>query len=586
MKGVWSRMSRRRLIAVGQLAALTLVAGGAAITADRPERALATLPNGTRILHVPMSWCVVRGTPADVAPNVTSEGSTVADTDTNAVIWRRHERPTDNVFLPQASVSLRSSINNSWGTLSFPKIADPDTSVGQQGDVVATLTRNAELVALEHACETEYARMGRAGMGIIAINVGLFRQPNGTFTGDTGLGGCGGISGGACTSDFWIFVNDNRWYYPTVPNRNVPGFGVPWADPLDLIVAHETGHALNLPHRTDATALMNRSLVDGNGDLRVENTQLNASEVTALRATANNVPGLESDPPGQFVPGPLLAMRLFDGPQEQGVPPYRDLDALTLSLDRRGNKVQISQRLWGLLPCTSLTPTQYQYFADLDNKRSTGASNAALATIQLPTSFRGADLIARTTVVGGKRPGPDFRTCRSRVDAWIVTNGRLLRLPRDAFNAHIKAMRIYVPHYPTNNRPSPLRDAVDVLNMIDFTVQNVRLPIRIQEKKVVRLFTQIVSGRKLVDRFGAPTGARFILEHPRFPHCFPSGTGAAGGTVNIAFDGLRPEPRNPRTARPQRGTTGRPNQRERLRPDPPSHPTRHTTRKPSHHDRA
>jgi heme O synthase-like polyprenyltransferase len=113
-------------IAVLTVAMLAVIEVAASVIAGRPVRALATLPNGTRILYVPMSWCVVRGTPAAVAPNVTSEGTTVADTNTDAVMWRRHERPTDNGFLPQASVSLRSSINNSWGTLNFPLINDPD----------------------------------------------------------------------------------------------------------------------------------------------------------------------------------------------------------------------------------------------------------------------------------------------------------------------------------------------------------------------------------------------------------------------------------------------------------------------------
>jgi hypothetical protein len=537
-------MSRRRVslaaaqIAVLAVAMLAVIEVVGSVIAGRPVRALATLPNGTRILHVPMSWCVVRGTPAAVAPNVTSEGTTVADTNTDAVMWRRHERPTDNVFLPQASLSLRSSINNSWGTLNFPRIDDPDTGVGQQGDVVATFNRTAELTALETSCEQEYARLGRAGIGITAVNVNLWLDSGGVYRGQTGLGGCSysGPAGSPCSSDFFIFVADNRWFYPTVPNRNIANFGTPFADPLDLIVAHETGHALNLQHRNNTAQVMNPSTVDNNGDLRVDNSQLSTTDVSTLRATAQNVPGLEIDPPRAFVPGPLLAMRRFDGPRRQALPGHLDLAALTLALDRRTGSAQIAQRLWGLLPCRSLGAAEYDYFADLDNKPRTGAPPGALSRLGLSSTFRGADLVARTTVVGGRRTGREFRTCRSRVEAWIVSDGKVVRAPPSAFDARIKTMRIQVPHFPVNNQPVPRPDQVDVLNTIELSLRNERLPIRIRQRAPVRLFVQVFAGKKRADRFGG----RFILEHPRFPHCFPTGTGTPGRAVRITFDGLRP----------------------------------------------
>jgi hypothetical protein len=516
------------------------VAGLAAQAAHGPERALAT-SGGVTILHVPMSWCAVRGSPAASAPNVASEGTTVADTNTDAVLWRRHERPTDNIFLPQASVSLRSSINNSWGALNFPHIDDPDTAVGQPGDVVATTTRTAELTTLETSCEAAYAAppLGRAGVGITAVNVNLWLDGGGVYRGQTGLGGCSwvGPTGSPCNRDFFIFVADNRWFYPTVPNRNIAGFGTPFADPLDITVAHETGHALQLPHRTSSTAVMNPSNVDNNGDNRVDNASLNATEVSTLRASAQNVVGLETDPPAVFVPGPLLAMKLFDGRREQALAGHLDLAGASLTLDRRANRAEISQRFWGLLPCRRLGSAEYQYFADLDNRPTTGASAAALSALGFSRPIRGAELIARTIVVGGARAGREFSTCRSRGQAWGVRNGRVARLPGTAFRPRIRTMRLYVPHFPTNDAAPPRPpDQVDVLSMIDLDLRNPSLPIRIRERAPVRIVVQVLSGRRVVDRFAG----RFILEHPRFPHCFPAGPGTPGGSVQITFDGLRP----------------------------------------------
>jgi hypothetical protein len=229
-------------------------------------------------------------------------------------------------------------------------------------------------------------------------------------------------------------------------------------------------------------------------------------------------------------------MRLFDGPRGRAVPAHLDLAALTLTLDRRTRSAQIAQRLWGLLPCRRLGAAEYDYFADLDNKPRTGASRGALSRLGLSGTFRGADLIARTTVVGGRRPGREFRTCRSRVEAWTVSNGKVVRAPRSAFDARIKTMRMQVPHFPVNNQPVPRPDEVDILNTIELSVRNERLPVRIRQRAPVRIFVQAVAGKKRADRFGG----RFILEHPKFPHCFPAGTGAPGRAVAITFDGLRP----------------------------------------------
>jgi hypothetical protein len=89
---------------------------------------------GGYILHVPISWCAVVGSPAQAAPNVNG------DTTTNDVLWRRHERPTDDIYLPQAKMSFRSGITHAGldhGTLSFPIISAPTPPAGpfNTGDV-------------------------------------------------------------------------------------------------------------------------------------------------------------------------------------------------------------------------------------------------------------------------------------------------------------------------------------------------------------------------------------------------------------------------------------------------------------------
>src|SRR4051812_32206458 len=86
-------------------------------------------PGGQDLLHVPISWCPVRGSPAEASPNLGG------DTETDAILWRRHERPTDNIYINTAGITFRSAINNAWATLDFPRLNDPDTSLAQQGDM-------------------------------------------------------------------------------------------------------------------------------------------------------------------------------------------------------------------------------------------------------------------------------------------------------------------------------------------------------------------------------------------------------------------------------------------------------------------
>jgi hypothetical protein len=99
---------------------------------------------GTRI-WVPVRWCGVEGAPSMDNPGTVNEATT------DDVLWRRHERPTDAIYIPFADMSFRAgataAIKN--GPQSFPIIRDPfglggslEGDTGEANDAV-TMCRRA-----------------------------------------------------------------------------------------------------------------------------------------------------------------------------------------------------------------------------------------------------------------------------------------------------------------------------------------------------------------------------------------------------------------------------------------------------------
>ena len=77
---------------------------------------------------IPVRWVGIAGAPSVEDPE------SVGASSTDIMLWQRHERPTDAIYLPMANVSFRSAATQAIkdGPVSFPVIRDPS---GTGGDV-------------------------------------------------------------------------------------------------------------------------------------------------------------------------------------------------------------------------------------------------------------------------------------------------------------------------------------------------------------------------------------------------------------------------------------------------------------------
>jgi hypothetical protein len=514
--------------------------------------------HGKDFYHIPMSWCAVHGSPAVDSPNVPNRPNP-NDVDTDSILWRRHERPTDSIWIPQAGITMRSAIDDAWTSLDFPKITDPDPPDAKHpidrakvGDVEDPNIDQTQMTNMINACRKVYSSplYGRSGVGITIVNVNLMHDDKGKYNFAAGFGRFA-KSGVVYKGD--IAVIDNHYLFPGIaPPPDAaplpgPSIKTEWnkfslTDPLDQLVGHELGHTLGLNHRTEMTdiqKLMYPTAQDANlpKDTKVDNIRLDSTaanpEVTTARTMATQVPYRERDPVGKVLSGDVVeTINVDDINDKTGIiPSYIDLSAVRVVFNTKENKIHFGQELMGIIP-NQTKNLQYWTLVDVDNRTITGGDEKVLRALGAPlTNFTGTDLAIKTQVEGNKIVG----------SVWKYENGNMTQLSPNAFRVELVRMDGIVDYAVPGNanalysKEFPMNHIVSV--MIDNKYSQVELgkPFNVQTVSIDKSIpTEPNSNNSDIFQ------SKFIVDRISFPHCFPQSNATAGTNVTINLEGLRP----------------------------------------------
>jgi hypothetical protein len=198
-----------------------------------------TLPT----IEVPIRWCAVEGSP--------SFGTPAVQEDVNAGLRERHELASNNVFEPGAAIRFRSAANAE--VRDFPILSDPDTMVGNEGDVVIDpASRNyREFLELVAACRVAWESIDPKITGITAVNINRFVDPQGNPLDVLGMGGRAAFGSVAEQMEAGRVMVVDRSHRE--------------ADPIDRLLGHELGHAAGALRHGDGLDNLGLLFQCGNG---------------------------------------------------------------------------------------------------------------------------------------------------------------------------------------------------------------------------------------------------------------------------------------------------------------------------------
>lgn len=478
----------------------------------------------TGLIQVPVRWCAVEGSPA-----VTNPGG-VGEPDTDNVLWRRHERASDRIWIPGANITFRSGVTGDvvGPAANYPIIADPnppaDGGPGQLGDIfLDPQTESEEMKLAKAACETAWNKMaeGTTLVGPIAINARRLVDNNG--------------------NPFTNILGQGFYFFPIPPTleqlcRN-PALPVTYNGALYLtdksfmgnddqdarLVAHELGHVLFLGHGNglddDSNGIYDLDCDPSetiNDPFNIMNPDTsNATRITPLqRGTSRTISqkfgGTKIDPPGSLIDGEVVGYQSVD-PAKDVNDESIDMTSVTISENIPKQRTVFSHELFGIIPSTT---SQYLVFADLDKNPATGGEPSVLG---FDTSFQGAELVTLVEVNNRK----------AIPTVWQFQEGNFVKVTNRGIRASVSTTREVETKVPF------------------FDIVSIQMPNAVRGPASQRIRIQaIAKTSKELDRLPDEPldgSTEIVLIPPTFPVCSVTPPSVRPGDIaTVEATGLRP----------------------------------------------
>ena len=501
------------------------------------------------LLEVPLRWCALRGSDAVLNPSPESS--------TNDVLWRRHERASDRVWIPGATITFRSAFVAAIKVeKSFPIIDNTPAGPGGPADVLRPDMDPEPLRKLLAKCDEAWDALlppDQALVGYPAVNIHSFVNSDGSPVPLATLAGQGffgfnipsGTAVDLCTIPPTITAGQLIWNHAGNGGVGIVDYSLTKGpDPDEIVLAHELGHSLSLDHGNG---------LDDNGNGRydgyTDSTGAHGCDPTEdefappfsvmtpggksstvsdlqrqqVRTVASHIPGVVIDPPGALVNADAVSDMRTD---PVGDVFARDVDLTSVRLAKvpSTDALMISHSLFGVIPKEGVK-NQYLLFADLDNDITTGGKPADIGfgtafTGAFKTAFRGAELVTRVVVGPGHEATPTV---------WVFRDGSFQEVKGD-FHAKVSS----IVNVETKQ---PVADVVSLE-----LPANVRGPIK-DHIRIQAIAEQLQGGRELdIMPNGSLDGsAPITLVPPVFPVCAVTPPQAnRGETVTVEVSGLLP----------------------------------------------
>ena len=344
-----------------------------------------------------LKWACIEGAPACDNPSLVNEN----DNSFKSMLWRRHERASDCILIPQCNITARSAaLANGDLRDSFVKLPDFGNDVGDPGDVVLSIVDPGEMADQSEVIQTWDAAAqawGETNSGIVAVSVNKIINAQGNRIAralviqnpDTG-----DETGGTMVTTPWLLVQD-----PTH-----------MCEANERTLAKMLGSLMSLSKRDgDPLNLMSRPNIneDQSGIL------LTAAQCVRARAFLDTPEGAVLDfvPPGTGGQAGLVAAddeprifadQVYDGLEESVPDDEKYLDVLnSVVIDSGANQGRIvfCSAMGGQLdaegPQGETNPICVAFAMDCDNNVNTGDNAGEVVP---GADFPGAEFVAELLV--------------------------------------------------------------------------------------------------------------------------------------------------------------------------------------------